>query len=67
MRPNEFPGQLDHLGHIAEADLVPPGVSGGGSEAGGSAGVFPQTAQGRLDRRGGCWAGSRARDDATLT
>jgi hypothetical protein len=25
MRPNQFPGQLDHRGHVAEGDLAPSG------------------------------------------
>jgi hypothetical protein len=38
-RLDQFLRQVDHRGNVAEADLLPPGVSGRGSQSGRSTGT----------------------------
>ena len=50
VRLDKFPCELDHRGHVAQVNLLPPGVSRGGSPAGGSAGGLGNSGSDQFDR-----------------
>jgi len=54
MRRHQFAGEINNRVHVAELDLLPPGVSCGGAHSGGGSGALRlQCGQNLSLRRGG--------------